>query len=99
MEIGELEELSQALVATAGRGDLDETARLIARRATLIQALGGLSDESAGARLETIRSTGELAATMLRSQRARDVMSLERMRQVAATSAGSSSNRKISWVG
>jgi hypothetical protein len=36
---------------------------------------------------------------MLRSRRAHDVMCLERMRQVAATSAGRSSNANINCVG
>jgi hypothetical protein len=99
MEIRELEELSDALVDAAGRGDLDEAAGLIGRRATLIRALGELSDEAAGTRLEGIRSAGERAAAMLCSQRNRDVMCLERMRQVAATSARLSSNTKINCVG
>jgi hypothetical protein len=94
-----LEESSRGLVAATGRGDLDEAASLIARRATLIRALGGLSDQAAGTRLEGIRSAGERAAAMLCSQRARDVMCLERMRQVAATSARLSSNTKINCVG
>jgi hypothetical protein len=99
MEIGELEELSHALVAAAERGDLDDAAKLIARRATLIRAIDALSDESAGARFERIRSAGERAATILCSQRARDVMCLERMRQVAATSAGRSPKTRIDCVG
>jgi hypothetical protein len=99
MDIGALEELSQALVAAAGRGDLDEAAGLIALRATLIQELGGLSDEAAGPRLEVIHSAGERAAAILRSQRAGDAMCLERVRQVAATSAGRSSNTNINCIG
>jgi hypothetical protein len=97
MDIETLEELSHALVEAAERGDLDDAAKLIARRATLIGALGGHSDE--GARLERIRYAGERAAAILSGQRARDVMCLERMRQVAATSAGRSPNKKINCVG
>ena len=94
-----LEEVTQALVAAAGRGDLDEAAGLIAQRATLIQGLSAVVDKTAGSRLELIRSAGERAATMLRSERARDAMCLERLRHVAATSAGSSSNTSINCIG
>src|SRR5262252_1646541 len=99
MNIRELEEVTQVLVAAVGRGDLDEAGKLMARRATLIRALCGRSDAAARPRLESIRSAGERAAAILRSQRAHDLMCLERMRQVAATSAGRSSDTKINCVG
>jgi hypothetical protein len=97
--LSSLEEVSQAIVAAAGRGDLDVAATLVARRATLIRALGPLSDGAFRPRLELIRSAGDRATAMLRAQRACDLMCVERIRQVAATSAVPPSNTTVVCVG
>lgn len=96
-DIAALERITQALEQAAKRGDLEEAAALIARRATLIQSLA--SSPAVMARLQQIRASGDQACVFLRCQRARDAESLDRVRQVAATLPEPSSSRTVLALG